>query len=87
MCCFAILPFLAILVIIILAFASSYVASYESSEIKKESYSLRLWHGFQLITGNFGNVEKGPQYLAFSLLLMLSGVVLLTMLVGVLVRA
>lgn len=46
-------PFVMIMVILIFAFASAYIACFEPEELQTFDYEVRLFRGFELILGSY----------------------------------
>lgn len=76
-------PFVMIMVILIFAFASAYIACYEPKELKNFDYSFRLYRGFELLLGNYEDPENGPHYLMFAVLSVMTLIVMLNMLIAI----
>lgn len=76
-------PFVLIMIVLIFAFASGYIASHDPEDLSTLNYELRLFKGFELMLGAYESPENGPEYLVFIVMAMLMLVVLLNMLIAI----
>ncbi len=77
------IPFVMIMIVLTLAFASTYIAAFEPEEISNFSYDIRLFKGFELLLGAYEDPENGPHYMMFTILTIVTLVVMLNMLIAI----
>lgn len=77
------IPFVLIMVVLLFAFASAYIACFEPAQFKQYDYAGRLFKGFELLLGAYEDPENGPHYLMFVVLSIVALVVLLNMLIAI----
>ena len=77
------IPFVLIMIVLVLAFGSAYVACFEKDELKNFSYDIRLFKGFELMLGGYEDPENGPHYFIFVVLMVVTLIVMLNMLIAI----
>lgn len=77
------IPFVLIMIVLVAAYATLYVACFEPAEIKEFDYSIRLFKGFEILLGGYEDPENGPHYFVFIVMLIITLIVLLNMLIAI----
>ena len=77
------IPFVMIMIVLVAAYATLYVACFEPAEIKAFDYSIRIFKGYEILLGAYEDPENGPHYFVLTTMSLATLIVLLNMLIAI----